>query len=86
MEFVEEIEEAECEDRARLSKSCRKPPNAKELDTMGDGGTRSCTIAIFDTNCRDAGNVKEIEFNRAGWHCARFSGGVTKLMGGAKVE
>jgi len=64
LEFVEEIEEAECEHRAWLVKSCRKPSNTKKLDTRGNGAG---AIAVFDTDCCNTGNIEESKFNGTGW-------------------
>ena len=83
MEFVEEIEEAECEHCAWLCKSCRKPANPKKLDTMGNMGV---AIAVSDADCCGAGNIKKSKLDGAGWHCTRFSNAVTKLVGGTKVK
>jgi hypothetical protein len=82
---VEEIEEAECECCAWLSKGCRKPANTKKLDAGGEGGTELCTIAVFDTDRRDTGNVDKSKLDGAGWHRTRFPNAMTKLIDSAKV-
>lgn len=83
---MEEIEEAECKNCARLSKSGWKPANAKKLDARGDRGAGPSTITIFDADCRDTRNVEENKVNGAGWHQTRLSNAMAKLVGSAEVK
>jgi len=86
LEFVDVIQEAECECGAWVFQCCRKPPHMKKLNTRRRLRSRLPTVAVVDANDCDTRNVKEDEINSDGGCRTTFTNAMAKLIRGTKIK
>jgi hypothetical protein len=86
LEFVDVIQEAECERGAWLFQCCGKPSHTKELDTRRFLFSRLSTVAVSDTNGRDTGDVEESKIYGSGRGSTTFADMMPKLIRDTHVK